>query len=103
MKIIPDVEQIKRELYDYGPLMVDTVVYADFLNYDSGIYQYTEGNFVMGHQMKLVGWGEDSDVGLFWELQNSWTESFGERGFVRVANGEMGVDSKGISCMPDLI
>ena len=53
--------------------------------------------------MKLVGYGEDPEEGLYWELQNQWTESWGEDGYVRIKHGEIGIDSIGIACMPDLI
>jgi cathepsin B len=51
-----------------GPMMVGLTVFEDFLNYDSGIYEYTTGGIVGGHAMKLVGWGTDDKNHLFWIL-----------------------------------
>jgi hypothetical protein len=31
-----------------------------------------------GHAMKLIGFGEDEDLGLYWVLQNQWTTEWGE-------------------------
>ena len=53
--------------------------------------------------MKLVGYGEDEKVGLYWILQNQWTIEWGEQGFVRVKAGEIGIDSVALSCLPDII
>lgn len=53
--------------------------------------------------MKLVGWGTDPKVGHYWELQNQWTEEWGEGGFLRIKAGEIGIDSVALACMPDLV
>jgi len=55
--------------------------------------------------MKLIGWGFDTEFGfgLYWICQNSWTEYWGEDGFVRVYAHEIGLDSAGYSCEPDII
>ena len=42
----------------------------DFMSYESGIYVHTAGESIGGHAMKLIGYGEDPEVGLYWELQN---------------------------------
>ena len=73
------------------------------MSYESGIYVHTAGESIGGHAMKLIGYGEDPEVGLYWELQNQWTPSWGEDGYVRIKHGEIGIDSIGIACMPDLI
>ena len=53
--------------------------------------------------MKLIGYGTDDQEGLFWLLQNQWTEEWGEKGFVRIKHGEIGIDSVALSCIPDLV
>mmetsp|Transcript_1754 Transcript_1754/g.1676 ORF Transcript_1754/g.1676 Transcript_1754/m.1676 type:complete len:122 (+) Transcript_1754:581-946(+) len=50
-------DDIQRELMTNGPMMVGLVVFEDFLYYESGVYEYTAGEFAGGHAMKLVGWG----------------------------------------------
>ena len=101
--IAVNYEEIKRELVMNGPLLMGLQIMEDFMSYESGIYQYTTGENIGGHAMKLVGYGEDEEHGLYWELQNQWTESWGEDGFIKIKHGEIGIDSIGIACMPDLI
>lgn len=43
-------------------------IFEDFMNYDTGVYKYTFGEIVGGHAMKLVGYGEDPEEGLYWEM-----------------------------------
>lgn len=53
--------------------------------------------------MKLLGWGEHPELGLYWLLQNQWTTDWGEQGLVRIKSGEIGIDSVALSCMPDIL
>ena len=50
-------EEIRHEIYNNGPVVAGFLVYTDFLNYKSGIYKYTEGEFEFGHFTRMVGWG----------------------------------------------
>ena len=84
-------------------MMVGLRIYEDFMNYQSGIYKHVTGDEIGGHAMKLVGYGIDDIEGLYWVAQNQWTEEWGEKGFIRVKAGEIGLDSVAIACMPDLI
>ena len=53
--------------------------------------------------MKLVGYGEDPKEGLYWELQNQWSNEWGEDGFIRIKHGEIGIDTIAIACMPESV
>ena len=68
MKIETTHEGIKKELFQNGPMMMGLQIYEDFMNYSSGIYRKTTGDNIGGHAMKLVGYGEDPQLGLYWEL-----------------------------------
>jgi cathepsin B len=103
MVIATTHKEIMTELYRNGPMMVGLMIYEDFMNYGSGIYKHITGEEMGGHAMKLLGYGHDEKEGLYWELQNQWTEEWGEKGYVRVRAGEIGIDSVAVSCMPDLI
>jgi hypothetical protein len=74
LKVATDIESIQKELYNHGPMMVGLTVWEDFLSYASGIYEYTAGDLVGGHAMKLLGWGTDEHGYLFWILQNQWSD-----------------------------
>lgn len=40
-------------------------VYEDFLNYGSGIYQYSTGARIGKHAVKLIGYGEENGVKFY--------------------------------------
>ena len=83
-------------------MMMGLRIFEDFMNYGSGVYKYTSGEMLGGHAMKLIGYGEDEVEGFYWVLQNQWTTEWGERGFVKIKEGEIGIDSVALSCMPDV-
>ena len=103
MTIATTHERIMRDLVDNGPMMLGLQIYEDFMNYKEGIYVKTTGENIGGHAMKLVGYGLDPTLGLYWEMQNQWTTEWGDEGFIKIKAGEIGIDSVGLSCMPDLI
>ena len=78
IEIAVNYDEIKRELVENGPMLMGLQIMEDFMNYESGIYKYTTGDNIGGHAMKLIGYGYDEEEGLYWELQNQWTEDWGE-------------------------
>ena len=84
-----DISAIKTAIMTYGA--VDAAVYATsaFQAYGGGIYEdsnttcdsfpcyYTPTN----HGVALVGW---NDSGGYWILRNSWSEDWGENGYMRI-------------------
>lgn len=40
-----------------GPVETGFTVYADFFNYQSGIYHHVSGGAEGGHAVKILGWG----------------------------------------------
>ncbi|KAJ8953148.1 hypothetical protein NQ318_017175 [Aromia moschata] len=80
------VEQMQHEIVINGPIEAYMMVYSDFYNYGSGVYQYTSGNEVGGHAVKILGWGTDNGV-PYWLIANSWGTGFGEGGFFRILRG----------------
>jgi cathepsin B len=78
-------------------------VYEDFLHYSGGVYHHVTGAFVGGHAIKILGWGTDSASGLnYWLCANSWGTAWGEQGFFRIMQGELGIDSAVFACTPDV-
>jgi cathepsin B len=80
------------------------MIYEDFMNYGEGVYHQTsrEDEKIGGHAMKMIGWGTDPVEGLYWVLQNQWSEEWGEKGFVKVKAGEIGIDSIALGCQPEI-
>jgi len=79
--------QIKQEIIKNGPVQTGFMVYEDFMHYKTGVYEFTHGNKLGGHAVKIVGWGQEEGK-EFWIAQNSWGPEWGENGFFRIKLGE---------------
>lgn len=82
--------EIKEWITTKGPVSAAFIVYQDFLSYSSGIYTHVTGEEVGGHCVTIVGYDDNESC---WICKNSWTTSWGEQGFFRIAYGECGIDS----------
>jgi len=95
-----DYDAIKTAIMTYG--VVDAAVYVttDFQNYSGGVYSDNNTscsgnpcyNTTTNHAISLVGWGHDATEGDYWILRNSWGESWGEGGYMRLAVSSAHVD-----------
>uniref|UniRef100_A0A1B6E818 Peptidase C1A papain C-terminal domain-containing protein n=1 Tax=Clastoptera arizonana TaxID=38151 RepID=A0A1B6E818_9HEMI len=81
-----DVKQAQQDILTYGPLEAGFDVYADFLSYKSGVYQYTTGEYLGGHAVKVIGWGVEKKV-PYWLVANSWNTDWGDNGFFKIKRG----------------
>ena len=91
-----DITATQEALIEYGPLPATMQVYEDFYpNYTGGVYKYTNGGYVFGHVVTIVGydntWG-DEDEG-YWICKNSWGTDWGENGWFKIAYGECGIEN----------
>ena len=66
LNIATSIEDMQKDIYENGPVMVGLMVYEDLYNYESGIYEYTTGELAGGHAIRAVGWGHDEDGHLSW-------------------------------------
>jgi len=85
-------ENMQRAIMLGGPMEVAFSVYSDFEDYDGGIYHHVTGEFMGGHAVKVVGWGEENGE-KYWRVANSWNKFWGEEGYFRIRRG---VDEGGI-------
>ena len=74
-----------------GPVIAGMKVYADLLFYKNGIYQHVTGSFLGLHAVAVIGY---SNPGQYWIVKNSWGCDWGDKGFMRIAFGECGLDTQ---------
>lgn len=76
-----ETENIKQEIFNYGPVIVTIPVYRDFLIYKKGLYQVYPKNqrFSAEHAVKIIGW-DVVDEKNCWLIENSWGEDWGQNG-----------------------
>ncbi len=96
-----DVESIQLEIMTNGPVETGFRVYADFLDYKSGIYIQDSWAYRGSHAVKITGWGVESGI-HYWKVANSWGADWGESGFFRIKWGEAGIDETVVAGLPNL-
>jgi len=82
-----DEEALKRAIATYGPVAV--AVAADqrgWGSYKSGIYDDSCESRVT-HAVMVTGYGTENGKD-FWIIKNSWAESWGEKGYMRLIRGK---------------
>ncbi|ESN95021.1 hypothetical protein HELRODRAFT_186015 [Helobdella robusta] len=95
--------QIKMELMKHGPIEAALTVYADFVQYKSGVYHHVTGEELGGHAVKLIGWGVENNV-PYWLVANSWNNDWGDGGFFKILRGknECGFESELVAGEPKI-
>jgi len=93
--IASKVEQIQTEIYTNGPVEAAFTVYADFNNYQSGVYHHVSGAAEGGHAIKILGWGTENGAD-YWLVANSWNTDWGDKGLfkIRRGNNECGIEGQ---------
>jgi len=80
------VEAIMRALLQ-GPVDATFNVWADFMDYSGGVYQYQSGGYEGMHSVKVIGYGVENGVD-YWLVQNSWGPGWGPYGgFFKIRKG----------------
>ena len=90
-----DASQLMAELATNGPVESAFTVYADFVHYKSGVYSHQTGAQLGGHAIKVIGYGTE-DGNDYWLVQNSWTTTWGDGGYFKIARGtdECGIEDQ---------
>jgi hypothetical protein len=88
----------KNWLVTVGPLSCVFHVYDDFYSYHSGVYRHVTGGHSGYHCVEVVGY---SDIEQCWILKNSWANTWGDNGFVKIGYGECGIDETSNDHDPD--
>lgn len=73
------IENIKQNIYQYGPIVFCMQVYDSFMKYD-GLTIYEKGKDettpIGGHAILGVGWGKTPDGIEYWVCRNSWGDKW---------------------------
>lgn len=79
----PTNEELKAAIMHYGPIAVTVTANAKMQSYKGGIFNGCSTGRT-NHIVVLVGWNDQDGV---WLVQNSWGQSWGENGFMRIKYG----------------
>jgi len=96
-----NVTAIQVEIMTNGPVEAAFTVYADFLPYQSGVYQHVTGDELGGHAIKILGWGVESNT-PYWLVANSWNTEWGAKGYFKILQGsdECGIEDYIVGGIP---
>ena len=83
-----------------GPIAI-SVDASTFHSYQSGIYNgCNQTNPDINHAVVLVGYGEEKGQ-KYWLVRNSWSPSYGEDGYIRIARSDEDSDKCGMDITPE--
>ena len=103
--IMNNEQQIRLEIYKWGPITASMEVYPDFYTFDAknDIYKWNGKNKqVGGHAVEIVGWGIDNGI-PYWQIKNSWGTNWGMNGYFRMIRGinNCKIESNCLGLQPD--
>jgi len=98
--LMSGAKNIKREMWNRGPVVAPMLLKDDFLVYKSGVYtptdnanqQYGGDGQPISIAVAIMGWGRSEGTN-YWLVKNSWGTSWGEEGYARVALGAIREES----------
>ena len=90
-----NVDEIRREIFENGPVEAAFSVFEDLLSYKDGVYQHVHGKMLGGHAIRILGWGVENGT-PYWLVANSWNTDWGNNGFFKILRGEdhCGIESQ---------
>ncbi len=87
-----DEDALKEAVATAGPISVAIDVKDKFMLYKEGIYvDKSCSSKELNHGVLLVGYGTNSTNGKsqdYWIVKNSWSEKWGEIGYIRMARNQ---------------
>jgi hypothetical protein len=83
---IPSVNSMKQAIMDYGPISVAIAVNDGFGGYTGGVFN-DNSPAQINHCVGLVGWNDSLGAHGVWILKNSWSEGWGDNGYMYIEYG----------------
>ena len=80
------VDALAESLYNNGPHSVYVYANSNFQNYYSGIFDDSSCS-TSSYNHAVINVGYDKNEG-YWKIRNSWSSSWGESGYMRIAYGK---------------
>ena len=77
------VAAIKEAIFKYGPISASVAVDPYFSAYAGGVFDRNYDSFT-NHAISLVGWDDTQGENGVWYLRNSWSDEWGEDGYMRI-------------------
>lgn len=96
------IEDIKQNLYAYGPLSTFMQTFEDMSLFKStGVYEHQFGQQTDYHAIVIIGWGKDKIRNReYWILRNSWGSDWGDNGYFKVYFNDMNINSYVCGSLP---
>ncbi|CAN8001235.1 unnamed protein product, partial [Ixodes hexagonus] len=76
--------QVMTEIYMNGPVQALIGLYADLIDYETGVYRHKTGKYMLSRAVKILGWGTEDNT-PYWIVANSWNTDWGDKGFFKLA------------------
>ena len=79
-------ELLKELVYEHGAVVTSVCANSPFSSYGGGILDSCTSDNT-NHAVLVVGYGEENGI-PYWLIKNSWSNRWGENGFIRLKRGE---------------
>ncbi|KAH8274501.1 hypothetical protein KR044_002091, partial [Drosophila immigrans] len=93
-----DESALAAAVAEKGPISV-AIDASFFQHYQGGVLDEPDCQGQVNHGVVVVGYGHDDNGGDYWLVKNSWSEAWGENGYVRMArnkNNQCKIASHGV-------
>jgi len=91
---VSGVDKMKAEIYARGPIGAGIDATAELEAYTGGVFTQSKLFSLINHEVSIVGWGVEDGVD-YWVVRNSWGTYWGESGFFRIKQGDLGINRQG--------
>ncbi len=77
-------EPLLKAVANIGPIAI-SVEASHWSDYETGVFDgCNQTNPDIDHEVQLIGYGTDPQLGDYWLVRNSWATIWGENGYIRV-------------------